>query len=57
MLAELTVREIGRISVDEALALTALIALKDPRRRSRVFNGPTKARGRMALGRHERMFT
>ena len=34
--AELTVREIGRISLDESLALTALIALKDPRRRSRV---------------------
>jgi hypothetical protein len=36
MIAEMTVREIGRISLDESLALTALIALKDPRRRSRV---------------------
>ena len=34
--AKLTVREIGQISLDESLALTALIALKDPRRRSRV---------------------
>jgi hypothetical protein len=34
--AELTVREIGHISLHESLALTALIAQKDPGRRSRV---------------------
>jgi len=31
-----TVREIGRIGLEESLALTALIAQKDPQRRSRV---------------------
>jgi hypothetical protein len=36
LIAETTAREIGRISLQEALWLTALIALKDPRRRSRV---------------------
>src|SRR3954447_19429594 len=36
MVAETVAREIGRISLLEALELTALIALKDPRRRSRV---------------------
>lgn len=35
-IAETTVREIGRISLEEALWLTLLIALKDPGRRSRV---------------------
>jgi hypothetical protein len=34
--AELTVCEIGHISLDESLALTALTAQKDPPRRSRV---------------------
>jgi hypothetical protein len=34
--AEITAREIGRISLMEALELTALIALKDRRRLSRV---------------------
>jgi NAD(P)H-dependent FMN reductase len=29
-------REMGRVSLGEALELTALIALKDPRRRSRA---------------------
>jgi hypothetical protein len=33
-MAETTAREMGRISLVEALELTALIALKDPRRRS-----------------------
>ena len=36
VVAEVTAREMGRISLLEALDLTALIALKDPRRRSRV---------------------
>lgn len=36
LVAETTAREIGRISLMEALEITALIALKDPRRRSRV---------------------
>ena len=36
LIAETTAREIGRISLQEALWLTALIALKDPRRRPRV---------------------
>lgn len=36
MVAETTAREIGRVSLVESLALTALIAVKDPRRRSRV---------------------
>jgi hypothetical protein len=36
LVAEVAAREIGRITLDEALALTALIAKKDPRRRSRV---------------------
>ena len=36
MVAETTAREIGRVSLVESLALTALIAQKDPRRRSRV---------------------
>ena len=35
-MAETTAREIGRVSLVESLALTALIARKDPRRRSRV---------------------
>jgi hypothetical protein len=34
--AETTAREIGRVSLVESLALTALIARKDPRRRSRI---------------------
>ena len=36
LVAEATARELGRLSLDEALELTALIARKDPRRRSRV---------------------
>jgi hypothetical protein len=36
LVAETTAREIGRLSLVESLALTALIAQKDPRRRSRV---------------------
>jgi hypothetical protein len=36
LVAETTAREIGRISLQEALWLTALIALKDPRRAPRV---------------------
>ena len=36
LVADMTAREIGRISLLEALELTALIALKDPRRRARV---------------------
>jgi hypothetical protein len=36
LVAETTAREIGRVSLLESLALTALIAQKDPRRRSRV---------------------
>ena len=35
-MAETTARELGRVSLLESLALTALIAQKDPRRRSRV---------------------
>ena len=33
--AEVTARELGRITLDESLALTALVAQKDPGRRSR----------------------
>lgn len=36
LIAETTAREIGRISLVEALQLTALIAQKDPRRHARV---------------------
>jgi hypothetical protein len=35
VVAEITAREMGRVSLEEALWLTALVALKDPRRRSR----------------------
>ena len=35
-MAETSARELGRVSLVESLALTALIAQKDPRRRSRV---------------------
>jgi hypothetical protein len=35
-IAEATARELGRISLEEALALTALVAEKEPERRSRV---------------------
>ena len=35
VIAEATARELGRISLEEALALTALVAEKDPERRSR----------------------
>jgi hypothetical protein len=34
-MAEATARELGRISLDEALAVTALVAEKEPERRSR----------------------
>jgi hypothetical protein len=34
--AETTLREMGRITLIEALQLTALIAVKDPRRHARV---------------------
>jgi hypothetical protein len=34
-MAEATARELGKISLEEALALTALVAEKDPERRSR----------------------
>ncbi len=34
-MAEATARELGRISLEEALALTALVAEKDPERSSR----------------------
>src|SRR2546427_4251622 len=34
--AEAMVREIGRVSLEEALELTALIAVKEPRRHERV---------------------
>jgi len=36
LVAEAVAREIGRVSLAEALDLTALIARKDPRRRSRA---------------------
>lgn len=36
LVAETTAREIGRITLVEMLELTALIAVKDPRRRARV---------------------
>ena len=36
LVAETTAREIGRVTLLESLALTALIARKDARRRSRV---------------------
>jgi hypothetical protein len=36
LVAETTAREIGRVSLVESLALTALIAQKDPGRRSRA---------------------
>ncbi len=35
VMAETTARELGRISLEEALALTALVAEKEPERRSR----------------------
>jgi hypothetical protein len=35
VVAEATARELGRISLEEALALTALVAEKEPERRSR----------------------
>jgi hypothetical protein len=35
VMAEATARELGRISLEEALALTALVAEKEPERRSR----------------------
>jgi hypothetical protein len=34
-MAEATARELGRISLEEALALTALVAEQEPERRSR----------------------
>jgi hypothetical protein len=36
LVAEATAREVGRVSLDEALQLTALIALKQPERGRRV---------------------
>ena len=36
LVAEITLREIGRVTLVEALQLTALIAVKDPRRHTRV---------------------
>jgi hypothetical protein len=36
LVAETTLREIGRVTLTEALQLTALIAVKDPRRHARV---------------------
>jgi hypothetical protein len=36
VIAEATAKEIGRLSLDEALELTILIARKDPRRHPRV---------------------
>jgi ribosomal protein S7 len=36
LVAETTAREMGTVSLQEALALTGLIALKEPHRRSRV---------------------
>jgi hypothetical protein len=35
VVAEVTARELGHVTLVEALWLTALVALKDPRRRSR----------------------
>ena len=35
VLAETTARELGRLSLDESLALTALVACQEPGRRSR----------------------
>lgn len=35
-MAEVTAREMGRLSLEEALELTALIAFKDPRRHGRA---------------------
>ena len=35
VMAEATARELGRITLEEALALTALVAEKEPERRSR----------------------
>jgi hypothetical protein len=46
-MAEATARELGRISLEESLALTALVAEKDPERRSRfAVGGSPAARGR-----------
>ena len=56
MLAELTVREIGRISLDESLALIPLIALKDPRRRSRSSRALVASAAGGAPGAHDRSF-
>jgi hypothetical protein len=36
LVAETTLRETGRVTLVEALQLTALIAVKDPRRHARV---------------------
>jgi hypothetical protein len=36
LVAETTLREIGRVTLTDALQLTALIAVKDPRRHARV---------------------
>jgi hypothetical protein len=35
VVAEMTARELGRITLEEALALTVLVVQKDPGRRSR----------------------
>jgi hypothetical protein len=35
MVAEMAARELGRITLDESLALTAIVVQKDPGRRSR----------------------
>ncbi len=35
LMAEMTARELGRLTLDESLALTALVAQRDPGRRSR----------------------
>jgi hypothetical protein len=40
-MAEATARELRRISLDESLALTALVAEKEPERRSRFADDET----------------
>jgi hypothetical protein len=39
VVAEMAAREVGRLTLSEALALTALVAQKDPARRSRYVLG------------------
>jgi hypothetical protein len=48
VVAEMAAREVGRLTLGEALALTALVAQKDPARRSRVALAAPAAPGLVA---------